>query len=145
MYNYYYARINLSETSYKLHNNYEILGKQHTEEIQSIYHKYCKYKQFKSVLPLFDSEITDVQNDVIGYFHQGRLVAFNLSRRYDSENVESIQFAWDYEDPALRLGIRSLEHECAYYKSLGFKYLYIGAADQYKSEIDGFEILPGLT
>jgi hypothetical protein len=45
------------------------------------------------------------------------------------------------ENPELKLGISSLKSECAYYKSQGFCYYYLGGADEYKRQIDGFEIL----
>jgi hypothetical protein len=78
---------------------------------------------------------------VIVYTNQLSVIAFSLLRRYDAHNVEAIQFAWDYAEPSLRLGIRSLEHECAYYKSLGYSYLYLGDAAEYKTHIAGFELL----
>ena len=37
--------------------------------------------------------------------------------------------------------IETMKHECALYKSLGYRYLYLGGADEYKEEITGFEIL----
>ena len=52
-----------------------------------------------------------------------------------------MQFAWDYANPKLRLGIESLKNECAVYKARGFNYLYLGLADEYKSQLDGFELL----
>jgi hypothetical protein len=61
--------------------------------------------------------------------------------RYNKDDVYSVQFAWDYANPELRLGIKSIEHECAYYKSLGYKYYYLGEAHKYKENFDGFEIL----
>lgn len=79
---------------------------------------------------------------MIGYYDKNdSLIAFSLIRRYDSHDAECIQFAWDYKDPKLRLGIASLKHECALYKDRGFQYLYLGEADEYKSEIDGFETM----
>ena len=92
-------------------------------------------------MPIFDREYQDPGNDIVEYFDQGRLVAFSIIRKYDSDNVEAIQFAWTYHDPKQRLGIESLKHECALYKHLGYKYLYLGGADKYKKEIDVFEIL----
>jgi hypothetical protein len=86
-------------------------------------------------------EFNDNKNDVIGYYENTKLVAFSLLRRYDTDNVEAIQFAWNYENPSLQLGIESLKSECAFYKDLGFRYLYLGGADEYKKKIDGFEIL----
>jgi hypothetical protein len=92
-------------------------------------------------MPIFDSEYTDMSNDIIGYYDQDNLVAFSIVRKYDQDNVEALQFAWNYHNPKLRLGIKSLEHECALYKKLGYQYLYLGGADEYKSKIAGFEIL----
>jgi len=138
-----YARIDLSKTNYNKLGNFSLLKKQDLEisTLQKLYREYCNYKKFKSVMPIFDSEYTDKSNDIIGYYDNNELVGFSILRRYDTENVEAIQFAWNYKNPKLRLGIKSLESECAYYKELGFKYLYLGGADEYKSKIDGFEIL----
>jgi hypothetical protein len=92
-------------------------------------------------MPIFDCEYTDRQTDVIGYYDNKVLVAFSLIKKYDSENVECKQFAWDYQTPKLRLGIRSLQNECALYKQLGFRYLYLGEAAVYKSHFHGYETL----
>ena len=137
-----YARINLSLTNYNssiLHWQY--LRKPDINQLNHIYKIYCKHKRFNSVMPIFNSEYTDPKNDIIGYFDNNELVAFSLLRKYDLENVEAIQFAWNYSNPKLRLGIKSLQHECTIYKKLGFKFLYLGEANEYKSKIDGFEIL----
>ena len=137
-----YTRVDLKKTNYKLLNNFQVLIKPDPEVLENIYNQYCIYKKFESVMPIFPEEYTDPKNDVIGYYNGGRLVAFSLTRKYNDKNVEAIQFAWDYKTPVLRLGIESLKNECAYYKSLGFKYYYLGEAMEYKKKIDGFEILP---
>ena len=93
-------------------------------------------------MPIFPEEYTDTKNDVLGYFNKDeKLVAFSLIRCYNNKNAEAVQFAWDYADPKLKLGFRSLENECAMYKKRGFDYLYLGEANPYKTKIDGFEIL----
>ena len=92
-------------------------------------------------MPIFAEEYDDAKNNVYGYYDKEKLVAFSLLRCYNNKNVEAIQFAWDYAKPALRLGIRSLQNECALYKKRGFEYLYLGEADIYKTKMDGFEIL----
>lgn len=92
-------------------------------------------------MPIFPEEYTDERNDVIGYYDQDELVAFSLVRKYDTENAEAVQFAWNYTNPQLKLGITSLKSECALYRSQGFRYYYLGGADEYKRQIDGFEIL----
>ena len=61
-------------------------------------------------MPLFQNEI--VQNKIMGYYDRGKIVAFTMLRKLDDFNIESFQFAWNYEDPKLRLGIASIKHEC---------------------------------
>ena len=143
-----YARIDLEKTNYKLmpnssENGYIIIRPPsiNVDNLQRIYKEYCEYKKFKSVMPIFDSEFRDPNNNIFGYYRNNRLIAFSLLRVYDSINVEAIQFAWDYKEPELNLGIETLKHECAFYKDAGFKYLYLGGADEYKKQIDGFEII----
>jgi hypothetical protein len=136
-----YARINLAKTNYCLINNQRYLYNFDITELNRIYYEYCNYKQFESVMPIFDLQYTDEHTDIIGYYDNNTLVAFSLVRTYDKDNAESLQFAWDYKNPKLRLGIESLKNECALYKARGFSYLYLGLADSYKSQIDGFELL----
>jgi hypothetical protein len=141
-----YARIDLDKTNYKYMETHEWKWLTHPDplmvkQLNEIYVKYCRYKKFKSVMPIFDSEYTDRYSDVIGYYDNEKLVAFSLIRRLAATEYEAVQFAWNYENPKLRLGIRSLEHECCILKAKGAKYLYLGEAAEYKSKIDGFEIL----
>ena len=136
-----YARIRLADTNYSILDSAHLLNNPDTQELERIYNTYCVYKKFKSVMPIFAEEYTDPRNDVIGYYNQNKLVAFSLVRKYDSENAEAVQFAWDYANPELKLGYASLQSECAYYKAQGFRYYYLGGADEYKRQFDGFEIL----
>lgn len=139
-----YARIDLSKTNYDLMPNCKKITCPFPHQLEPIYDAYCKYKKFKSVMPIFPEEYYDDKNEVYGYYNKDeKLVAFSLLRCYNKKNVEAVQFAWDYENPGLRLGIRSLKNECAIYKKRGFDYLYLGQADDYKAKIDGFEILGG--
>lgn len=140
-----YARIDLHKTFYRMISTSKmILPSENIEQLNSLYKKYCQHKKFKSVMPIFDSEYTDPSNRIHGYYDPDdldKLIAFSLIRIYDNENAEAIQFAWDYKTPEYNLGIRSLAHECAFYKAAGFRYLYLGGADEYKKQFDGFEIL----
>lgn len=137
-----YARINLQNTNYSvMPTNWALIKNPDIEELSGIYKKYCQYKKFQSVMPIFPSEFTNVDNDIIGYYDNEQIVAFSLLRKYDKFNIEAVQFAWTYNNPKLQLGIQSLKHECALYKQLGYKFLYLGEADEYKSKINGFEIL----
>lgn len=140
-----FCRIDLSKTNYETFKFGHLLSSvekdDRMEQIQEIYRKYCTHKKFESVVPLFSGMIFDRYTDVIGYYPNDKLSAFSIVKRYDRENAEALQFAWDYKNPELRLGIESLKHECSYYKSQGYKYLYLGLADEYKSQIDGYELL----
>jgi hypothetical protein len=137
-----HARIDLDKTNYTILNesNWAIINP-NIDQLNQIYKKYCQYKKFPSVLPIFDSEYTDEKNDIIGYFDNAELVAFSIIRKHNNQDIEAKQFAWTYDNPKLRLGIESLKHECALYKQMGFKFLYLGGADEYKKQINGFEIL----
>jgi len=139
-----YARIDLSKTNYQPMSPfyYGIITRPDVDQLEDLYNRYCVYKKFKSVMPIFPEEYTEPKNDVIGYYNlSSKLVAFSLIHRYNDENAEAIQFAWDYQNPEMKLGIASLKNECAIYKARGFDYLYLGSADEYKKQIDGFEIL----
>jgi hypothetical protein len=136
-----YARIDLSKTDYTQLPNSKLITEPNPIELERIYNTYCVYKKFKSVMPIFEEEYTDPRNDVIGYYDNNQLVAFSLIRKYDKENCEAVQFAWDYVNPKLQLGYSSLKSECAYYRAQGFCYYYLGGADEYKRQFDGFEIL----
>ena len=136
-----YARIDLSQTDYKVMDNCKRIVNPIPKYLEEIYNAYCVHKKFKSVMPIFAEEYTDTKNDVLGYYDNEKLVAFSLIRCYNSKNAEAVQFAWDYTKPKLKLGIQSLQNECAMYKKRGFDYLYLGEADPYKTKIDGFEIL----
>lgn len=140
-----YCRIRLEETNYDKHPNAVLLAnnQRHSlfNEISSIYIEYCRYKKFPSVVPLFYNEFMNENCDVFGYFYDQKLIAWSLLIRHDNVNVEGIQFAWDYKEPELKLGIESLKHECSYYKQLGYSFLYLGEASKYKSLLSGYEIL----
>jgi len=139
-----FARINLAQTRYTTLEDTVFFIDPPIERLQTIYRDYCRYKNFESVMPIFDSQFRDPKNIVIGYYDgedRNQISAFSILREHDDKNVEALQFAWNYKRPEQRLGIRSLEHECALYKSRGFDYLYLGYADEYKSQFDGYEIL----
>lgn len=137
-----FCRINLLQTDYQEYTGaVKLTWASNIELFDPIYKKYCRYKKFSSVMPLFLSQFQDPANDVHVYYHNDQIVAWSLCHRYDSGNVESLQFAWDYQTPELELGRRSIEHECAHYKRLGFKYLYLGESANYKAEFDGYEIM----
>jgi len=138
---YQFARIDLSQTNYTPTVKWEYLRDPDIPRLNLIYRYYCKYKHYASVIPIFDSRYTDSMTDVIGYYDNNKLVAFSLIKRYDNENALCDQFAWNYHNPRLRLGIETLQTECAIYRERGFQYLYLEQAHLYKQSIDGFELL----
>jgi hypothetical protein len=138
---YQFARINLEKNTDQVAVKWAYLKNPNVAELQDIYRTYCIYKHFASVMPLFDSQFTDPDTDVLGYYDNELLVAFSIIKRYDDENALCAQFAWNYRNPKLRLGIESLRTECAIYRERGFKYLYLDQAHLYKQGITGFELL----
>ena len=138
---YQFARINLTQTTYRPSVDWYYITNPDMAVLQDIYRTYCIYKHFASVMPMFDSQFTDPMTDVIGYREQGQLVAFSLMKRHDNKNVLASQFAWTYHNPKTRLGIESLKTECAVYRERGFEYLYLDQAHLYKQVLEGFEIL----
>jgi hypothetical protein len=138
---YQFARINLEKNTDQVAVNWAYLKNPNITELNDIYRTYCIYKHFASVMPLFDSQYTDPDTDVIGYYDNDLLVAFSIIKRYDDKNALCAQFAWNYRNPKLRLGIESLRTECAIYRERGFQYLYLDQAHLYKQGITGFELL----
>jgi hypothetical protein len=92
-------------------------------------------------MPIFDSQYEDVNIEMFCYYDSDRFVAWDMIRIHNKENAEAIQFAWDYRNPDLKLGIESLKNACAVYKERGFQYLYLGEASKYKMQIAGYEEL----
>lgn len=93
-------------------------------------------------MPLFPQDFSQKGTTVFTFYDKDEPVAWSLTRDLDDGvNAESIQFAWNYRNPDLRLGIVSLEHECAYYKSMGYRYLYLGKVAEYKKFFTGYEEL----
>lgn len=138
---YQFARIKLSETDYQPQVDWYYITDPDIAELNDIYRTYCIYKHFASVMPIFESQYTDPDTDIIGYRDAGQLVAFSLMKRYDQQNVLASQFAWTYRNPKIRLGIESLKTECTIYRDRGFQYLYLDQVHLYKQGFQGFEIL----
>jgi len=136
-----FCRIDLSKTNYIQLDNWYYISTPNIDQLNNIYKQYCVYKNFNSVMPLFDIHYKNTNVEIIGYKHNNELVAFSLINLFDQENCECPQFAWNYKNPELKLGIESLKNECAIYKERGFKYYYLGLADKYKEQIDGYEVL----
>mgnify|MGYP003333755871 CR=1 FL=1 len=108
-----YAYINLQKTDYKPYNfDYKILPKNtDPQPLLDIYRSYAIHKNFESAWPVYAEEFSAPHNDIIGYYDQGKIVAWSMIYKVAKRTVWSMQFAWDYKKPELKLGYKSLRHE----------------------------------
>ena len=136
-----FGRIDLHETRYVSDLEWQTLDPVPVNDVQRIYRDYCLHKHFQSVMPLLPGRLTAPDTEIIGYHDRDRLVAWSMYRVWDAENVLSDHFAWDYRNPRLRLGIRSIENECAIYRDRGYRWMYFEAVEPYMLDLQGFEIL----
>ena len=136
-----FGRIDLQETHYVSDLDWCLLRPVPVNDVQRVYRDYCLHKHFQSVMPLVPGRLTDANTELIGYYDRDQLVAWSMYRVWDDENLLSDHFAWDYRNPRLRLGIRSLENECAIYRDRGYRWMYFEAVEPYMLDIQGFEIL----
>jgi len=136
-----FGRIDLQQTTYVPDLQAEILDPVPINDVLRVYRDYCLHKHFQSVMPMVPSRLTAPGTEIIGYQHHGRLVAWSMYRLWDDDNILSDHFAWDYRDPRLRLGIRSIENECAIYRSRGYRWMYFESVEPYMLDLQGFEIM----
>jgi len=136
-----FGRINLTKTDYVPCADWILLETPPVRELLDIYRDYCRHKHFLSVIPMAPERFTESGTDIIGYQHQGRLVAWSMLRRWGTHSVLSDHFAWNYRDPGLRLGIHSLKTECAIYRDQGFQWMYFESVEPYMMDLQAFEIL----
>ena len=120
------------------------------KELERVYIKYLKYKNFALVGGYLDACFVNMESKVVGEFREdGVLRGFVISRLHheSAKAMTSIQFCWDYENPRLFLGKFSIIKEIEYCKEKGFDYLYMGDGYQsmceYKSSLPGFEFWTG--
>jgi hypothetical protein len=139
-----FGRVDLSVVTYDQDLAWRYLDPVPVAEVQRVYREYCLHKHFQSVMPMLTGRLTTADTEIIGYHQQDRLIAWSMYRVWDQENVLSDHFAWDYRDPRLRLGIRSVENECAIYRDRGFRWMYFESVEPYMLDIEGFEILGGI-
>ena len=136
-----FGRIDLQETRYVNDIACRILDPVPVNDLQRVYRDYCVHKHFRSVMPLIPGRLTAADTEIIGYHDIDRLVAWSMYRLWDTENVLSDHFAWDYRNPRLRLGIRSIENECAIYRDRGYRWMYFESVEPYMLDLQGFETL----
>jgi len=133
------SRINLAQTNYKT-IDFKLLNDQHFTECEEIYKQYIRHKNFDSIYPIYREDWSRAA--ILGYYDEGELAAWSCYMVYPSKStVHADQFAWNYKNPKLKLGYKSLRSECAYFRDQGFKYLILGDMYSYKQELQGFEMI----
>ena len=88
-----YGRIDL--TKIYEHIDIEIFNiKPSLDDAKRVYEIYCKYKKFKSVIPLYHGDI--YLYEWFCYFQNHKLVAWQQTMLYPNDKVAfNEQFAWD--------------------------------------------------
>jgi hypothetical protein len=138
------CRIDLTKIKYK-QIDFVLLGLQDFPTCEQIYKKYIQHNDIENPHPVFEEEWNTEAKynaDVLGYYDKNKLVAWSLTYKFPSKKtVIADQFAWDYVNPKLKLGYKTIRSECAYYKAQGYKYFILGDPDKYKEELQGYEII----
>ena len=136
-----FGRIDLTKTTYNIILDAQLLNPVPVDEVNRVYKAYCTYKNFKSVMPMVPGRFTVPGTEVLGYYDQDQLIAWSMYRIWDSKTIVSDHHAWDYTNPRLRIGLHSLENECALYRDRGYEFMYFEFIAPYMSDLQGFEIL----
>ncbi len=136
-----FGRIDLTQTTYVSEGQWRLLNPVPVNDVQRVYRDYCVHKHFQSVMPMLPGRLCAADTELIGYYDQDRLVAWSMYRIWDDKHILSDHFAWDYRNPRLRLGIRSIENECAIYRDRGYRFMYFESVEPYMLDLQGFEIL----
>jgi hypothetical protein len=136
-----FGRIDLTKTTYNIILDAQLLNPVPIDEVNRVYQAYCLYKNFKSVIPMVPGRFAIPGTEVLGYYDQDQLIAWSMYRIWDSKNIVSDHHAWDYSNPGLRIGLHSLENECALYRDRGYRYMYFEFITPYMMDLQGFEIL----
>lgn len=136
-----FGRIDLAKTNYTIDLEVQLLNSTHIDEILRVYKEYCFYKNFHSVIPMVPDRFFIPNTEIFGYYDDRKLIAWSMYRIWDRENIVADHHAWDYSKPNLRIGLRSLQTECAVYKNKGYKFMYFESFEPYIEKLQGFEIL----
>lgn len=136
-----FGRINLTNTTYNITLNAQLLNPVPIDEITRVYKEYCLYKNFESVMPMVPGRFAVPNTEVFGYYEQNKLIAWSMYRIWDDKSIVVDHHAWDYNNPKLRMGLRSLQNECALYRDRGFQFMYFESIAPYMTALQGFEIL----
>ena len=136
-----FGRIDLTKTTYSVTLDAHLLNPVPIDEINKVYKAYCRYKNFKSVMPMVPGRFTIPGTEVFGYYDNDRLIAWSMYRVWDNKSIVIDHHAWDYSNPKSRIGLTSLQNECALYRNCGYQHMYFESVEPYMLKLQGFEIL----
>lgn len=136
------CRVRTADTNYNLLETAHILSDPlPLAEMDHIYTAYCYYKKFKKYFEVGEKLPLD---QFMAYYNSNKeMIAWAKLRHYTPKSIETTLFVWDYQEPQIKLGARSLEHEIAWAKKSGYEFVYLGPGYEksslYKADIQGFE------
>jgi hypothetical protein len=136
-----FGRIDLTKTTYSIILDAHLLNPVPIDEINRVYKAYCLHKNFKSIMPMVLGRFSIPNTEVFGYYDQSKLIAWSMYRIWDSESIVIDHHAWDYSNPKQRIGLYSLQNECALYRNRGYRSMYFESVEPYMLSLQGFEIL----
>lgn len=136
-----FGRIDLTKTTYSVTLDAQLLNPVPIDDINRVYKAYCLHKKFKSIMPMIPGRFSVPGTEVFGYYKQDRLIAWSMYRIWDNRSVVIDHHAWDYSNPSLRLGLKSLQNECAIYRNRGYQFMYFESFEPYMFKLQEFEIL----
>ena len=136
-----HCRINLQNETFEPKLDYKLLENPDSNKLLEIYDDYCNHKQFISPFPFYKEQFSHIDFDIVGYYDGYELIAWTMLYVINNDVVDCQQFAWNYKNPRLRVGFKSIETESYIYKNRGFKYIILGEASEYKSTCKGYELI----
>ena len=128
--------ISNSKISYKIIDIPKSLSKY--EDIQK---KYMKKKKFKMNYPLnLDTKYYTKDKKIQEVYYNDKLIALSIFRI--KPYFLALVFFWDYNDPKLQIGYRSLYNQILLAKKYGYTYFYLGTiydkSSLWKTKLNGF-------
>lgn len=115
------------------------------DSLWSVYQKYIDTKGFVDFHASKDSFFTPVYGSrtYLTFSKDEKLIAFSVLEDVGQKSAVALQFAWDYEEPALGVGYINKLHQFRFLKKKKRDYMYLGNSYEKpslgKSEYAGFE------
>jgi len=133
-----------------IESNFKPASQCNLEELNEVYHKYAKYKNFPIEKNYIEDCLVDIDSKIIGEHREdGLLRAYVICRMHDesAKAMTSLQFCWDYDKPQMFLGKFSMVKELQFAIENKLDWVYIGDGYQkiceYKCSFPGFQFWTG--